>query len=346
MSENLRKTKDIRHFILENLEGHPKDIARVTARQFGVSRQSVVRQLSGLSHQGLIAARGTTKGRRYTLAWLVNREFSHQITPGLKEDVLWRTEIRPELHDLPANILEICQSGFSEILNNAIEHSLSKEIVVAVRLNALMISLTVADAGIGIFNKIQRDLKLEDPRHALLELIKGKLTTDPDRHTGEGIFFTSKMFDGFSIRSGELLFSASVEADDWLVDTETGEPLAATLVEMRMRRDSKRTLQDVFDKYSGQPDFDFSRTRVPVKLARYGDELLVSRSLARRVVARLEMFREVLLDFGGVAKIGHSFADEIFRVFKKAHPTVNIVAVNANDAILAMINKVLAKDAP
>jgi hypothetical protein len=31
-----------------------------------------------------------------------------------------------------------------------------------VRLNALMISLTVADAGIGIFNKIQRDLKLED----------------------------------------------------------------------------------------------------------------------------------------------------------------------------------------
>lgn len=337
-----RKTNLIRQFILENVDTHPTDIARVTSKQFGVSRQSVVRQLSALSNQGLITSRGITKGRRYGPAWLVDREFSHQASPDLQEDVVWRAEIRPQLDDISANIVEICQYGFTEILNNAIEHSESKEIVVGVRLNSLMISLTVSDGGIGIFNKIQRDLKIDDSRHALLELTKGKLTTDPDRHTGEGIFFTSRMFDSFSILSGELLFSASVGADDWLIETETRELTAGTLVEMRIRRESKRTLKDIFDKYSGQPDFDFSRTYVPVKLARYGDELLVSRSQARRVLARFEKFREVLLDFSGVATIGHSFADEIFRVFKKEHPTVNIVAVNATDTIRATINKVLA----
>jgi len=33
-------------------------------------------------------------------------------------------------------------------------------------------------------------------------LAKGKLTTDPKRHSGEGIFFSSRMFDEFDILSG------------------------------------------------------------------------------------------------------------------------------------------------
>jgi len=346
MAGKPRQTHQLRDFILNQVEAHPTDIARVAAEQFGVSRQAVVKQLAALATEGLLVSSGTTKGRRYGLAWVVDREFAHRTSSDLQEDVVWRTEIRPQLTDISANVIEICQYGFTEILNNAIEHSESKDIVVGVRLNSLIISLTVSDSGIGIFNKIQRELKLNDPRHALLELTKGKLTTDPDRHTGEGIFFTSRMFDSFSILSGELLFSASVGADDWLIETETHEPITGTRVEMRIRRDSKRTLKDVFDQYSGQPDFDFSRTHVAVKLALYGDELLVSRSQARRILARFEKFREVLLDFSGIATIGHSFADEIFRVFKKEHPTVSIVAVNATDAIRATIKKVLAENSP
>jgi hypothetical protein len=72
-------------------------------------------------------------------------------------------------------------------------------------------------------------------------------------------------------------------------------------------------------------------------LATFGSEQLISRSQARRVLTRFDRFLEVFLDFAGVDSIGHSFADEIFRVFQRSHPEINIVAVNANDQIQQMI---------
>ena len=57
------------------------------------------------------------------------------------------------------------------------------------------------DEGEGIFLKIQKALNLYDTRESLLELAKGKFTTDPANHSGEVIFFSSKMFDHFSIHS-------------------------------------------------------------------------------------------------------------------------------------------------
>ena len=54
---------------------------------------------------------------------------------------------------------------------------------------------------------------------------------------------------------------------------------------------------------------------------------MMSRSQARRILARAERFKEVILDFTGVKEIGQGFADEVFRVFAKEHPDVNIVAV-------------------
>ena len=46
-------------------------------------------------------------------------------------------------------------------------------------------------------------------QEALQELSKGKLTTLPKGHTGEGIFFTSKVADRFELESGRTR---------WLVD--------------------------------------------------------------------------------------------------------------------------------
>ena len=70
----------------------------------------------------------------------------------------------------------------------------------------LEVKFTIKDDGIGIFTKIQQDFNLSDKRHSILELAKGKLTSDPLRHSGEGIFFTSRMFDRFVILSEDLTF--------------------------------------------------------------------------------------------------------------------------------------------
>jgi STAS-like domain of unknown function (DUF4325) len=114
--------------------------------------------------------------------------------------------------------------------------------------------------------------------------------------------------------------------------------------------DEKHTLQDVFSKYESDDEGAriFSRTHVPVSLARYPNEQLVSRSQARRVLARFNRFSEALLDFNDVPMIGQAFADEIFRVFRKAHPEVQLIPIRANEQVKKMIDRAMAAkdDAP
>ena len=79
---------------------------------------------------------------------------------------------------------------------------------------------------------------------------------------------------------------------------------------------------------------------MPIKLAKSGDVNLLSRSQAKRVLARLECFRIVLLDFKDVDTIGPAFADEIFRVFNLTHPDVQFEIVNADQHVKKVIDHV------
>lgn len=71
---------------------------------------------------------------------------------------------------------------------------------------------------------------------------------------------------------------------------------------------------------------------------------IVSRSQAKRVLARVEKFKEVILDFKGVAEVGQAFVDEIFRVFSQSHPEIHLFYVNANESIEWMIRRALASN--
>ena len=51
----------------------------------------------------------------------------------------------------------------------------------------------------------------------------------------------------------------------------------------------------------------------------------MSRSSARRVLARIERFDEAELDFADVRIVGQAFADEIYRVFQPNHPGIVLV---------------------
>lgn len=113
-----------------------------------------------------------------------------------------------------------------------------------------------------------------------------------------------------------------------------------TMVDMMIRPDARQTMSEIFAKaVSGNLKHDFSRTHVPIKLARYGTEQLVSRSQGKRVLARFDRFKEVLLDFKGVPEIGPAFADEIFRVYKNEHPEIQILAINITPEIDQVIQR-------
>jgi hypothetical protein len=63
----------------------------------------------------------------------------------------------------------------------------------------------------------------------------------------------------------------------------------------------------------------------------------VSRSQAKRLLARVELFETVMFDFTGVATIGQAFADEIFRVFANQHPNIELTPTHANSDVKRMI---------
>jgi hypothetical protein len=202
--------------------------------------------------------------------------------------------------------------------------------------------MALLDDGVGIFKKIQNALRLEDERHAILELCKGKLTTDPEKHTGQGIFFTSRLLDSFDIFSGGVYLShVKGKEEDWIFELE--DQTSGTVILMKLNNHTAQTCNKVFDFYSGGDDYGFTKTVVPVRLAQYGNETLVSRSQAKRLLARVDRFETVIFDFEGVPTIGQAFADEIFRVFANQHPTMNLVPAKANSDVKRMISAAKAE---
>jgi hypothetical protein len=264
---------------------------------------------------------------------------SYQITPELAEDVVWREDVIPILGVLPENVLDIWHYCFTEMFNNAIDHSGGTEITVHVSRNAAKTLILLNDNGVGIFRKIQNALNLLDERHAILELSKGKLTTDPDRHTGEGIFFSSRLVDQFDILSGGVYFGHQFgDKEDWII--ERSNPQSGTSVIMELNSHTARRSKEIFDLYTAtEDDYGFTKTVVPVKLAQYGNDKLVSRSQAKRLLSRVELFKTVIFDFAGVPTVGQAFADEIFRVFPQQHPEVKLVPIHADPEVQQMIDR-------
>jgi anti-sigma regulatory factor (Ser/Thr protein kinase)/biotin operon repressor len=330
----------VRRFILEHVETHPNDIGKITSDHFRITRQAVNKHLKKLKHEGALSEEGRTRNRSYALAPKAEWAQTYQILPDLEEHVLWQNDFSALIGQQPENVLDIWQYGLTEMINNARDHSSGTELLVMLRKTAVYTEMAIIDNGIGIFRKIQAALNLADERHAVFELSKGKLTTDPKRHTGEGIFFTSRMFDFFDIYSGGVSFSHEYGTpEDWIM--EQAYPRDGTAVWLKLNNHTARTLKKVFDQYTSGDDFGFTKTVVPVKLAQYGNDKLISRSQAKRVIARVELFKTVVFDFANVPMIGQAFADEIFRVFAHEHPEIEIVPIHQNSEVKRMIAPVL-----
>lgn len=325
--------------LLKLVSDNGKSVAARLATDLGITRQAASSRLRAAIGNGLIIKQGVGRGVAYALAEMsrVSQDFDRA---GLSEDRVWRSMLAPMVADLPENVRDIWRYGFTEMVNNAIDHSGANKITVWAMRNALYTQAWVSDDGEGIFIKIQKALELYDPREAILELAKGKFTTDPVNHSGEGIFFSSKVFDLFDIRSGNLHFMHDDGLDDMLI--EHPKNASGTLVVMRLLNDSTRTTKAIFDKFAVPEEYTFAKTIVPVRLGQYEGEKLVSRSQAKRLIFRFEKFRTVILDFTGVEEIGQAFADEVFRVFQNAHQDTKLVPVNMTPAVKDMVSRAKA----
>ena len=330
--------EDIRRYILDNIDKHPTDINRLTATHFKITRQAVNKHLQRLTAENAVSETGKTRNRAYKLSPQSEWNKEYRITTDLAEDLTWRTDIQPIIGQIPGNVLDIWHYGFTEMFNNAIDHSGGADILVQVRKTAIDTEMLISDNGVGIFRKIQTAMNLLDERHAILELSKGKLTTDPSNHSGKGIFFTSRMFDSFDILSGDIYFCYLFgKPEDWILERE--QFVKGTAVWMKLNNHTARTTKKIFDQYSSGDDYGFNKTVVPVKLAQYGNDKLISRSQAKRLLARVELFKVVMFDFKDVDSIGQAFGDEIFRVFARKYPEIDLHTVHTNPEVKRMIDR-------
>ncbi len=311
--------------------------------RLGITRQALSVHLRKLVETGEVVRLGTTRGARYTLASRAPAATAASRilrTRGLDEDRVWddlaaRLNLRRALR---ANVAAILRYAFTEMLNNAIEHSKTERCTVRLSLEAGSVGFDVRDAGIGVFHSIASKLHLADEETALVELLKGKTTTMREAHTGEGIFFTSRAADRFRLRSHRIQVEWNRAKDDVFVSKPRFR--TGTDVSFAIQRNTTRRLDAVFGEFAPEEyDFQFQKTKVLVKLLR---REYVSRSEAKRLVANLEKFSEVVLDFRDVQSVGQGFADEVFRVFARRYPTIVIKTENANSVIDAMIRHVSA----
>lgn len=324
--------------ILRMLERRSALSSSDVAKALRVSRQAAHRRLRALAARGAVVHQGGGRTARWTLPSARDLGFDFSIE-GLQEDRVW-TDLRsrvPVLGALGAEAASIVAYSMTEMLNNAIEHSGSAKVHVGLVHDDASVTFSVIDEGIGAFANIQRARELASPLEALQDLTKGKVTTMPERHTGEGVFFTSKAVDRFELEANGLVWIVDNTRDDYTVATVAVR--RGTRVTCRIARTPARSLDGVFREYTD--DLEFMRTRTVVRLFQIGVEF-VSRSEARRLVRGLELFREVVLDFARVASIGQGFADEVFRVFAAAHPNVRLVPVNMAVTVEFMVERALA----
>jgi anti-sigma regulatory factor (Ser/Thr protein kinase) len=224
-----------------------------------------------------------------------------------------------------------------EIVNNAIDHSGAPEVDVRISLHGTRIELAITDAGIGAFENLRSRLHLDDHLHALQELSKGKTTTQPGQHTGEGIFFSSKMVDRFQMTANGLSWLIDNTLDDQTVGHS--ESLSGTRVELDIRAMSPTTPASIFERYSTGLDFD--TTCCVIHLFEHGTTF-ISRSEAKRLVTNLDRFRKVILDFRGVRQVGQGFVDQVFRVWAHEHPQVVLIPEAMNREVEFMVRRGLA----
>jgi biotin operon repressor/anti-sigma regulatory factor (Ser/Thr protein kinase) len=331
--------------ILRHIETQQSSTGKELTELLGISRQALNKHLKELIENGRVVKDGTTKGVVYRPATAKGgvepaRRFAKAyLLKGLEEDKVFQEQAT--LLNLKSRLgkpaWDTAYYAFTEMLNNAIEHSESEQCSVNTSVDQYRFNFAIRDFGIGIFYSVFSKFDLPNENAAIGELIKGKTTTMRERHAGEGVFFTSKAGDSVSFRSHRTNLTFDNLRRDVFVEEKRF--IKGTQVDFSMSRHSKRRLDKLFQEFAPEEfDYRFDKTRVQVKLFKKD---CISRSEAKRLLVGLDNFREITLDFKGVKSMGQGFADEVFRVFKNAHPDIHIKAENLSHSLEPIIHHVV-----
>lgn len=346
MSFQEEKRESIKRYMLEKIRQDDSEFIRKTMENFGISITTVKRYLREcLSDQ--IVCEDKDKKTGYQLKTSVHT-FLYSPESMTDEDEIYYENILPLLEEISKEAKSIWTYVFTEMMNNALEHSGGEHIQCVVKRDYLYTEISIVDDGIGIYKNVQNYLqqklgKTLSYQDVLTELYKGKLTTKPGNHSGEGVFFTSKVLNEFVIWSDSSIFVQGCHDRETFISSHLISYFnklnrIGTMVVMKLENQTTRTIKEVFDMFA-PIEQGFIKTRIPIaEVCPYAEP--IARSQARRILYRLEEFKQIELDFAGVEFMGQGFADEIFRVFQNKHPEIELIPINANQTVFGMVKHV------
>ena len=334
----MKFTKDrkqsIKHYILEKIDQDTPSISKTVADTFSINPSTIHSYINELVKDNVIVK---VKHGQYEL---VNKEYSYLLKRenGDLDDDTYAFDIclKEHIEGFENNVQDIWSYTFSEMINNVMDHSLADSVKITISQNFLATCVMIEDNGIGIFQKIKDYFKLSSIEDAICELFKGKLTTDTKNHSGEGIFFSSKLMDDFLIISSSKIFTTN-KYDEGKILSLVLENQKGTCVFMELSNFSHKTAKEIFDAYSNV-DGGFVKTKIPLK--NIFDTSPVSRSQAKRICNRLDKFKEVIVDFDEIEWLGQGFAHQLFVVFANSHPGIILTPINMNEDVTKMYNHV------
>ncbi len=336
--------------ILRILEQKERVTTNELVTAFHISRQYAHALMKQLVRDGLVIRLGKTRNAFYVSQKfldahpeLVPQRFDLRLkNSGLEEHaVLEKLENECiSLRYLSEHARNIFTFAFSEMLNNAIEHSEGKSITIELRIEQSVLVFVVRDNGIGVFRNVMRKKKLNSELEAIQDILKGKTTTIPHSHSGQGIFFTSRVADTFVLRSFDQVLIVDTKNSDVRVE-KSSIPKRGTEVIFTLKTGTERHLSDVFREYTNlteESDYGFDKTDIHVKLYS-ANGVNISRSQARRILHGLEKFTVIRFDYEQVPIIGQAFADEIYRVFHNKYPHIRFEDAHMNESIAFMVER-------
>ncbi len=308
-------------------------------KELGFSRQYIVRRLTRLITEGEIHRRGKTRAAKYYPGKVSNQTNHLELIKerqGLSEHVVFEEVVRRlQLNtQLNKNCLIIFDYAFTEMLNNAIDHSQSKKVWIDVKIDHANITFIIKDLGIGAIESIKRGFEISDDFLALEHLFKGKQTTAKEAHSGQGIFFTSKAVDTYKIATSKMEFVIdNIKSDELLGDIRQRK---GTTVTCTTKINTRRNIVDIFDKYTGD-DYEFNQNVVKINLSKH--KRLMSRSEAKRLLLGLDEYTVLDFNFRNVDEVGQGFCDEIFRVYANRNPEKVLSYHEASNVIRYMVER-------
>lgn len=309
----------VKRYILRLIKSNRRDYVRSAVEAFGISKSSVYNYVRQMESDGLIEKKGSTYALRTE-----SYRYSFRNDGSLSEDKIYNQFISEHI-TFKKNVNAIWYYAFTEMMNNAIDHSQAENIYIGINQSCLETQILILDDGIGIFKNIQKFMKESKNESISLGecvslLFAGRFTTAKQYHTGEGIFFTSHIMDEFIIYSDDNFFTRNNFTSSQIEDSSLHDFMSmerGTIVKMTLNNDTTKVLSEVFNTFA-PVDEGFVKTIIPIAHMFPGGNP-VSRSEARRLLESISVFTDIKLDFSGVEDIGQGFAHELFVLGKQKY---------------------------